>query len=130
MLKRIAFVLVVCTCVSVAFGAAVRITAFEIFDPEDKANANVMAILNYVSGQDKTIVQIIMSDFTANEGYWLSIGSFTSLGPVIFTDEYGHATFHSEILFGDKSGSDVELYVDDNEYIGTLEPDELRASSS
>lgn len=122
MLKRIAFVLVVCTCVSVAFGA-VRITDFMMFDESDTADA--MAILNYASGQDKTIVQIMVSDFTPNEGYSLKIGGITSLSPVIFTDGHGHGTLHQE-FFGDRSTDAVELFVDLSRN-GRMDAGELRA---
>ena len=53
MFKRVAFVLVVCSCVGIAFGAAVKIRSFETFDPEP-CDADGMTILNYAAGQGKT----------------------------------------------------------------------------
>lgn len=111
MLKRIAFVLVVCAVVGVAYGAAVKIRSFETYSPES-LDADAMAILNYASGNDKTIVQIIMSDFTPGATYDLRLtdGVNERLDfDAITTDEHGHATYHNEFS-GDVSTFDVELY--------------------
>ena len=81
------------------------------------ANADGMAILNYVGGaQDKTIVQVIVSDFNGdpflldryfvrlNPGDGFNIGTF-------LVDSQGNGHFHGEVS-GDSSGSDVELWAE------------------
>ena len=78
-------------------------------------NADGMAILNYVGGaQDKTIVQVIVSDFNGdpflldryfvrlNPGDGFNIGTF-------LVDSQGNGHFHGEVS-GDSSGSNVELW--------------------
>lgn len=72
--NRILCAVLVCTVVGVAFAGARRITSFETFDPEPAA-ADGMAVINYVSGQDRTVVQVILSDFTPNESYVVIIGN-------------------------------------------------------
>ena len=127
MFKRVAFVLVVCSCAGIALGAAIKIRSFTTFDPEP-LDADGMAILNFAAGQGKTIVQIIVSDFSPETTYDLrfvsrdgtqkttSIDAFT-------TDGNGHGTYHGSIPF-DISHRDVELYVSPDV---SLDPDELRA---
>ncbi len=78
------------------------------------ADADGMAILNYVAGQDKTVVQVIVSDFKGdptlngryfvrlNPGSGFDIGTF-QVGP------QGNGHFHGEVS-GDQSGSNVELW--------------------
>ncbi len=78
------------------------------------ADADGMAILNYVSGQDKTVVQVIVSDFTGdpvlngryfvrlNPGDGFDIGTF-------LVDSQGNGHFHGEVP-GDSSGANVELW--------------------
>jgi len=117
MLKRIAFVLVVCAVVGVAYGAAVKIRWFDnIAEPNQDADG--MAILNYVSGQDETIIQIILSDFEPNRtGFDAYTAEFVSpnqpLSPTadIETDSHGHGTLHITYA-GGWSDSDIYIYVD------------------
>ena len=127
MFKRVAFVLVVCSCVGIAFGAAVKIKSFVTFAPEP-LEADGMAILNYAAGQGKTIVQIIVSDFSPETTYDLVLisrdGTQRTTGFDVFTtDGNGHGTYHGSIPF-DVSSRDVELYVSPD---ATLTEDELRA---
>ena len=127
MFKRVAFVLVVCSCVGIAFGAAVKIRSFETFDPEP-CDADGMTILNYAAGQGKTIVQIIVSDFSPETTYDLVLvsrdGTQRTTGFDVFTtDGNGHGTHHGSVPF-DVSSRDVELYVSPD---ATLTEDELRA---
>ena len=80
------------------------------------ANADGMAILNYVKGPNKTIVQVIVSDFigdpklngryfvTLNPGDGFDIGTF-------LVDSQGNGHFHGEVS-GDSSGSDVQLWAE------------------
>ena len=117
MLKKIVFAMVVCTCVSVAFGAAVKIETFAPMNDENEF-ADAMAILNFKPGGnnnvDKTIVQIIMSDFSAGMTYdiffancmneRIAFNAFT-------TNQHGHASYHAEVPF-EVSTCDVELYFD------------------
>ena len=131
MLKKIVFAMVVCTCVSVAFGAAVKIPYFipEIGNGENP-EADGMAVLNYVSGQDKTSVQIIISGFTADSTYDIELISpanalFTdkTIG-LLTTDSQGHGTLHYFVL-GDNSGSSSDGrfwgYVPEENIIGRAE---------
>ena len=79
-------------------------------------NADGMAILNYVNGPNKTIVQVIVSDFigdpklngryfvTLNPGDGFDIGTF-------LVDSQGTGHFHGEVS-GDSSGSDVQLWAE------------------
>jgi hypothetical protein len=106
----------VLVAVSAAYGAAVKIKTFDVFAPEDTVNADGMAILNYVAGNDKTIVQLIVSDFTPDTvyGVLLTDGLLNLEIPDAFmADENGHGNFHEEIPSLDASGFDIELYVDD-----------------
>lgn len=113
MLRRVTFVLTVLACVGIAYAAANKIRSFETYAPEP-ADADGMAILNYVSGQDETVVQVIISDFTPEQNYDLvitnGIVSLTTFD-ALTTDHNGHGTFHGTFFF-DKSTWDVELYVD------------------
>ena len=113
MLKKTAMVLVVCTCVSVAFGAAVKITDFVISE-EEPPGSDAMAIMNYVQGQDKTVVQIVISGFSETS-YEVAVHSQTHAFPAsstILTDAHGHGTLHTVFNAppgesGDWSDSDV-----------------------
>jgi hypothetical protein len=133
MSKRFAILAVSCVvafaCVAVAFGAAVKIRWFDnIAEPAD---ADGMAILDYVQGQDDTIVQIIISDFEPDrtiDAYNAYTVEFVSPGhsavpfvPTedIETDGHGHGTLHLtlgavpgfEEYGGDWSDSDIYIYV-------------------
>ena len=84
------------------------------------------AILNYVAGQNKTVIQIILSDFTPNKSYGVRIAGtgFDTLD-AIYTDSNGHGNFHSTIP-GNFSTSGIELYLDLNND-SNFQPGELRA---
>ncbi len=71
MSKRLAIAVVACACVAVAFGVARKIKSFTptSFERILAPDADGMAILNYVVGQDKTSIQLILSDFSPNTGY-------------------------------------------------------------
>ncbi|HUU82782.1 MAG TPA: hypothetical protein VM243_04680 [Phycisphaerae bacterium] len=122
MLKRVTFVLVVCACIGVAYGGANKI---RFFTPSAEqvaesvaalgadADPDGMAILNYAAGADKTIVQIIVSDFTPSLAYSLKLlqgGSEIVLPDALMTDENGHANFHREFA-GDISTYNVEFFL-------------------
>ena len=78
------------------------------------ANADGMAILNYAAGRDRTVVQVILSDFTGdailngryfvrtNPGDGFDMGTF-------LVDSQGNGHFHGEVS-GDHSGSNIELW--------------------
>ena len=79
------------------------------------SNADGMAILNYVGGaQDKTIVQVIVSDFAGDP--ILSGRYFVRLDPgdgfdigTFLVDSQGNGHFHGEVS-GDSSTANVELW--------------------
>ena len=119
---------------AVAWGA-VKIPSFAIEDswthcgadgeiPIDlDANADGMAILNYVSGQDKTIVQVIVSDFTGdpilNGRYFVRMdpGDGFDIGTFL-VDSQGNGHFHGEVA-GEQNGSNVELWAQPGACTGT-----------
>ena len=78
------------------------------------ADADGMAILNYVGGQDKTVVQVILNDFTGdpilNGRYFvrLSPGDGFDIGTFLVGSQ-GNGHFHGEVS-GDQSASNVELW--------------------
>ena len=111
--------------VAVVAWGAVKIPAFVIEEShmtcqgvsrliELDADADGMAILNYVGGQDKTVVQVILNDFHGdpilngryfvrlNPGDGFNIGTFQ-------VGSQGNGNFHGEVP-GDSSGSTVELW--------------------
>ncbi len=117
---------VVLVLAGVAYGAANKIRWFTTYDPEP-GSADGMAILNYASGANKTIVQIVVSNFTPGETYDLRITDGSQkwdTDDVFTTDQHGHGTLHWTFPFGDISTWDVELYVSDDV---NYEPGELRA---
>ena len=135
MLKRVAFVLVVCLCVGVAYGAATKIRWFDNI-AESNPDADGMAILNYVAGQDNIIAQVILSDLVADTQYVVALrepGTWTLDGNVgvfephplggfffpisagaqgqLSTDGKGHLTFHSQTTVGSGDFSDSDVFV-------------------
>lgn len=134
--SRIVLVVGLCACVGVAFGAATKITRFENFFPES-VEADGMAILRYVQGQDNTSVQVILSDLEASTPYvvilrepntWSLNGSDVVFGPVnkppgagdlffaisalnLETDSKGHLTFHASTTAGSGDVSDYDVLV-------------------
>lgn len=72
--KMMACLLVVGALVAVSYGGARKIKALQTFSPEP-VNADGMAFINYVAGQDKVIAQVILSDFTPDTQYVVVIGS-------------------------------------------------------
>ena len=132
MLRRVAFVLVVCSCVGIAFGAATKIRWFDnVAEPNPEADG--MAILNYVQGQDNIMAQIILSDLLPNTPYVITLrdpdtwhlegtdavvdnGFFpisAGTSGELVSNNQGHLTFHSETVpgSGDFSGSDVLVFL-------------------
>lgn len=115
------------SAVGIAMGAAVKIKGFDTSYGMESSDADGMAILNYVQGQDETKVQIIMSGFTPNTNYLFTFQSDSHCmapGGGLITDEHGHATFHGEIpnlsAFGDCGGGDWS----DSDIVFTTESDE------
>ena len=114
MLRKSVLLLVLCTCVSVAFGAAVKITDFVIIvEPE---GADATAILNYQQGHNKTVVQLIISGFTPGKTYDVVFDSGSHSGPAtaaIVTDGSGHGTLHTDLVAvsgnGDWSDSHITI---------------------
>ncbi len=118
-------VMIMCAYVGTANGKAKKIKFFEasaeqIVESEAafgvEADPDGMAILNYVAGADKTIVQIIVSDMTPLLTYSLLLTDGADGVEVIdafTTDDEGHGTFHQEFPGVDISTSHVELFVGD-----------------
>lgn len=126
-INRLGCALLLCTCAGIAYAGANKISSFMTFDPEPLA-ADGMAILNYVAGQNKTIVQIIVSDFTPHKTYGVRLTDGVNHNDSLAafeTDESGHGTFHN-VIPGDFSTRDVELYVDVDGDLN-FQDDELRA---
>jgi hypothetical protein len=130
MLKRIAFVLGVCAVVAVAYGAANKIKSFTPELGIESEEADGMAILNYASGDEKTIIQLILTDFSENTTYDLFlvtpgalvdqgtngviitnasfVGPFTETEGELTTNEHGSLNWHSDFP-GDISESDIVI---------------------
>ena len=114
----------VCALVGVAYGAARKIRSFTPFAPE-LATADGMAILNHTgNGDDRTIVQIVLSGFTPFTTYdigmippgvdpnirELGLGGIGIAIDAITTDENGNGTFHL-VSPGDDTSSNVGVYL-------------------
>lgn len=136
--NRLVCAVLVCTCVAIAYGAATKIRSF-VPQGFENPEADGMAILNYASGQDETIVQIILSDFTPEIAYDVVFVSPTHLFEpkefgVLITDKHGHGNLHVTISAplsppappgenGDWTDANIEIWIN----LGTIDPDELRA---
>lgn len=113
--------MIMCAYVGTANGKAKKIKVFtpsqaqldELAALGIDADPDGMAILNFATGADKTIVQIIVSDMTPNLTYSVLLTGCTPedvlLDPLV-TDEDGNGTLHQERA-GDISSCDVELFV-------------------
>ncbi len=114
--NRIVCVLLLCSAVGVAFGAATKIRAFIAMPGVESGDADGMCIINYNSGQDATIVQIVITDFQPYTVYDLELStdlwpSAKSIG-VLETNDKGRATAHFEIPGKDLSGAWAYIYTD------------------
>jgi hypothetical protein len=124
--NRVVCVLAIGLIVTAALGAAVKIKWFYTYEPNPDADG--MAMLNYVQGQDETIVQIVVSDFEAYRDCTLpecadgtvaytvklvgSAAGTCTFGRSLVTNQHGHGTFHSTVPYpGDYSDADVEIYL-------------------
>ena len=126
---RLVIAVVLVGVTAVAWGRAVKIPSFVIEasrlscdgtfrDITLNPNADGMAILNYAGGaRDKTIVQVILSDFTGDPNlnglYFLRLnagdgGDGIEMG-MFLVGKNGNGHFHGEVS-GDRSGSNVELW--------------------
>ena len=95
---RIPCALSVCLLVGAALGA-VRIPAFTISDAAPAA-ASGMGILNYVAGQNKTIVQVILNGFEPEVFYKARFVSGTHCltpGGTHPTDKLGNLIIHVDL---------------------------------
>ena len=74
-------------------------------------DADGMAILNYVAGTDKTIVQVTVSDFSGAPLDRFIVRLDPEVGDLgtFLVDSQGNGHFHGEIS-GDQRGSNVELW--------------------
>lgn len=109
--NRLVCLLVVCSLVGVVYGAA-RISSFSVFDGRESADADGMAILNYASGNNTTLIQVILSGLTAGRSYDVGLipdGAFPAdcdtdipcgVGfndDAFEADQEGHGTFHGRV---------------------------------
>ncbi len=111
--------------VGVTNGAARKIKSF-IPSATENATADGMAILNWIGGDNKTIVQVILTDFTANTSYDIAFAGTwgTAWGfNVLNTDDQGNAHFHTEVPGLDISSASVSIYLN-----GQTASEELRAT--
>lgn len=122
--NRLVVIVLLVGVAAVAWGA-VKIPSFVIAEShmtcqgvsrliELDADADGMAILNYVVGQNKTVVQVILNDFTGdtilNGRYYVRMSSNNGLDIGTFlVDSQGNGHFHGEVS-GDQTGSNVELW--------------------
>jgi len=105
LITTVAACAVVLAVAGIAYGAAVKIKEFEIIgQTELSRDADAMAILNYAAGEDKTIVQIVLSAFVPDETYTYLVvspshtGLYSTPNGTFVTDKHGHATLHLSLL--------------------------------
>jgi len=131
--NRLVCATVIGVCAAVAFGAAVKIRSFDTASfGREAPDADGMAILNYASGQDETVVQIILSDFTTDTPYEVELVSpLHTLTPqaTLFTDKHGHGTLHLTVIAppgenGNWTDSDIRIGFN---LSSTTNPEELHA---
>ena len=122
-LNRLGAMLLLVAFVGVAWGAATKIPSFvieadfigcpsgNVVDIEMADAADGMAILNYAAGANKTIVQVIVSDFSGARLQRFIVRLFPDVGDLgtFLVDSQGNVHFHGEIS-GDHSGSNVKLF--------------------
>ena len=122
--RRFVCLALVCALVGVAYGAARKISSFTPTAAE-LPTADGMVILNFVAnandGNGKTIVQMILTDFTPEMTYVWEVLSpsqppsvpFGACSPTWFgtvdTDTHGQANLHFELPC-DMSDSDILVY--------------------
>ena len=106
--NRVVCMLLVCSFVGIAYGAAVRITDFVI--SEDGSNADAMAILTYAPGRDITNVQVIVSDFEPGRTYGMRLvcPDFPDCCGTVVTSSSGNGNGHMGLV-GDVSGCTVQI---------------------
>ncbi|MCH8807106.1 MAG: hypothetical protein IH986_13595 [Planctomycetes bacterium] len=140
MSKRLAIAVVACACVAVAFGAARKIKLFVPNPIFESADADGMAILNFIpggnTGNERTSFQLILSDFQPNTDYDLLLIPSTSMfvpnvdggtlsnsdlmsitaapgSDELTTDSKGRLTFHKDLTglnTNDFSDRDVLIF--------------------
>lgn len=122
MTRRSVSILAVLICASVVYAGANKIRGFTPVGGENP-EADGFAILNYAAGENKTIVQIILSDFTPNTTYDIEIADFPGafIQDELVTDDKGKATLNTQFPT-DFSGSDLNLVLNGGEVT-----EELRA---
>jgi hypothetical protein len=95
--------------VGVAYGAARKITSFTTFG--EPAGAEGMAILNYVSGTNETVVQIIVTGFSAGTTYDIEFVGVGFIEVAFTTDNQGNGHFHRRVSGDISAVSAVKLMV-------------------
>jgi len=98
--NRVVCALAVCVAVGAALGAAVKIKVLDTSMGLEGPDADGMIILNYNQGQDETIVQLAITNFTPNTNYLFTLESASHClrpGGGVITNDQGHATLHMTI---------------------------------
>lgn len=122
-LNRLGAMLLLAAFVGVAWGAATKIPSFvvvgtyadcfssDLIPLNMDVAADGMAILNYVPGTKKTVVQVIVSDFSGAPFNQFIVRLNPDVGDLgtFNVDSQGNGNFHGSVD-GDKSGSSVELW--------------------
>ncbi len=130
--KRSVSVLLVCLCVGVAYGKAIKVTDL-IPQGVENADADGMAILNYNAGQDRTEVQVALTGFTPNTVYTVDVAAVGGKQLSVETNTAGNGQSHgsaaADMTEGGTACVDVTVYLDAN---GNNFPDdgEVRATGT
>ena len=120
--NRLVCVLLVGTCVGVAFAAAVKIKAFTPAGPGliDNPDCDGMAILNYHPGNNATELQVAVTDFLPDTLYGLKLeaggicGGFSN--PEAFmTNVNGNGHYHHSAPYDCTEAPVITIYIWDGE---------------
>jgi len=97
---RIVWVLAVCACAGVAFGAAIKIKALTLtaVGEAESPEGDGMAIMNYNQGNEQTEVTVAITDFMPDTNYQISVDYGIYAAPVT-TNASGNANYHGTITF-------------------------------
>ncbi len=106
--RRLLCAVLVCALVGIAYGAATKIGSFCPRNGENPS-ADGMAILNYVPGDNRTVVQLIVSNFSPGVTYNVEFVGLGIIGSAFMTDSQGNGNFHWN-LGGNFSGA-INLYL-------------------
>ena len=91
--NRLVCVLLVGSCVAIAYGKAVKVTGLTPVSPES-ADADGMAILNYHPGHDRTEVQVALTGFEVYTDYEVLVSGAGVVNLIITTNAAGNGSGH------------------------------------